>query len=434
MDEVDEVRRAAVPLHEPGELEPLLDRVGGARYVLLGEASHGTSEFYRWRAEITRRLIAEQGFSFVAVEGDWPDCHRLHCCVSGAPGVPKDPAQVLWEFDRWPRWMWANEEVVEFARWLREFNTARSAGHPPVGFHGLDVYSLWDSLRAVLDYLREHRPEQVNRALAAWRCFEPYAQQPQQYARASAIVPDGCQDEVVALLAELRHARDGSSPLGLDAGFVARQNAEVVAGAERYYRELVRGDRRSWNVRDRHLADTLDRLVRAYGPHAKAVVWAHNTHIGDARATDMAAAGMLNLGQLVRERHAREGVVAVGFGTHRGSVLAGERWGASPRRVPVPPARENSLEGLLHEAVPDDDTLFLFPDEPSGWADQLRGHRAIGVVYRPDSDRNHYVPTVAARRYDAFVHCDSSSALTPLHPLEDELVPMAEAETYPSGL
>ncbi|PXY28451.1 protein-L-isoaspartate O-methyltransferase [Prauserella muralis] len=416
------------------DLDPLLERIGDARFVLLGEASHGTAEFYRWRAELTKRLITERGFSFVAVEGDWPDCHRLHCCLAGAPGQPDDPEEVLRSFDRWPRWMWANEEVADFARWLRGFNAQRFAD-VPVGFHGLDVYSLWDSLRAVLAYLREHEPDHVDAALEAMRCFDPYGEDPQAYGYARAIVPSGCEDDVVRMLAQLRGGADETPLPGLDARFVARQNAEIVAEAERYYREMVRGGSASWNVRDCHMTDTLDRLAEVYGPESKAVVWEHNTHIGDARATDMAAAGMVNVGQLVRERHAGDGVVAVGFGSHRGTVTAADFWGAPPRHMRVPEARRGSTEALLHEAVPDRNAVFVFggPDSDGGWASEVSDHRAIGVVYRPDAERlGNYVPTVLSRRYDAFVHCDYTTALTPLHPLEHEPVPR-EAETYPSG-
>jgi erythromycin esterase-like protein len=324
--------------------------------VLVGAATHGTSEFYRWRAELTKRLVAERGFDFVGVEGDWTDCHRLHCCVAGAPGISKDPAAVLWELRRWPRWPLANEEVVDFAGWLREFNARRSR---PVGFHGLDVYRLWDSTRAV----------------------------------------------------------PASLP-GLDPAFPAWLNTEVPADAERYYRELLHGDHRSWNARERHLADTLERLAGAYGSGAKAVVWAHNTHVGDAAATDMAAAGMTNLGRLVRERHGEEDTVLVGFGTYEGSVLAARRWDGPARRLRVPPAAPGSVEARWHEVLPDADGLVVFPRGGGpAWAGEVRGHRATDVVY--DGDRpGDYVPTVLRRRYDAFVHCDRTTAVTPLHRVE----------------
>jgi erythromycin esterase-like protein len=409
LDDVTAIREAATTLRSPQDLDPLVRRIGRARIVLLGDATHGTAEFYRWRAELTQRLLAERDFSFVAVDVDWPECHRVHSCVAGAPGAPNDAGQALWGFRRWPTWLWANEEVAEFATWLRSFNATGDG--IPCGFHGLDVYSLWDSLRAVLGYLREHAPDQVDATLRAFRCFEPYGEGPQD--ASAELVPEECRDDVVRLLTAAR---------------VAERNAEAVAGAERYYRELMRGGVRSWNVRDTHLSDQLDRLLRSYGPHSKAVVWAHNAHVGDARATDMATAGMVNLGQLTRERHAADGVVAVGFGTHHGSVVAADHWGGSVRRTTVERARPDSLEGVLHDAAPGEDSLYVFEDD-AGWAHELRGHRAIGVVHRGGG----YVPTVPAARYDAFVHCDETTAITPLHQWEPADTPFLPAQTHPGG-
>ncbi|MPY79904.1 MAG: erythromycin esterase family protein [Actinophytocola sp.] len=436
VDTAVRVAEQADVLNNPYDLDRLLARTSTARVVLIGEASHGTSEFYRWRAELTKRLIAEQGFGFVAVEGDWPDCHRLHCCVRGAPGSPNDPAAVLWGFRRWPRWMWGNEEVAEFASWLRELNTSELAGtvgpNHPVGFHGLDVYSLWDSLDAVVGYLREHRPEHVDTALAASRCFEPYREDPSAYAYATRLVPEACEPEVVHLLSEL--AGEGSAhAAGLDRDFVARQNAEVVAGAERYYRAMLRGGPNSWNVRDRHMMATLHRLFEAYPPGTKAVVWAHNTHIGDARATDMSAAGVVNIGQLAREEFGHGDVVLVGFGGYRGSVIASDEWGGQVRRLPVPAARGSSIEAECHHALPGEDALWVFGDVgDERWAGEIWDHRAIGVVYHPEREHlGNYVPTVLNRRYDAFIHCDNTQALAPLHPIEPV---RGEAETYPVGL
>ncbi|KOX13943.1 erythromycin esterase family protein [Nocardiopsis sp. NRRL B-16309] len=446
MDEVRSIHGTFHPLSDTAALDPLLDRVGDARYVLLGEASHGTSEFYRWRAAVTERLIAEKGFSLVAVEGDWPDCLDIHRYVVGAPEVPGDPRAVLAGFERWPRWMWANEETLGFLLWLRRYNASRPAGSR-AGFFGLDVYSLWDSLRAILDYLREHEPDRVGAALEAYRCFEPYAEDAQAYALSSRLVPARCESEVVALLAELRRrapagtegAGPGSGPGGPGGGglerLAAEQNAEVVANAESYYRSMIHGGPHSWNIRDRHMVATLDRLMDHHGPGARAVVWAHNTHVGDARATDMASAGMVNVGQLVREEHAGDGVVAVGFGSYEGTVIAGDHWGAEPKVMSVPPARPGSLEALLHRALPEREALCVFPDPPdqADWMRRTLDHRAIGVVYRPRAEAwGNYVPTVLARRYDAFVHCDRTRALTPLG-REDEPVP-GEPETYPTGV
>ncbi|MCC8246129.1 erythromycin esterase family protein [Saccharothrix luteola] len=254
----DEVAAMAAPLRDAGDFDVLLDRVGGARVVMLGEASHGTHEFYRWRAALTSRLIVEKGFSFVAVEGDWPACDRVDRVdrsVRGPPDAPEDPRAAPAAFDRWPTWMWANEEVVDFCRWLRAHN-AVLAEEERVAFHGLDVYSLWESLREILTHLREHDPQEVPTAPAAYRCFEPHGEDPREYAISTRFVPAGCEDEVVDLLVRLRRqaAGDGAGR------FAAWQNAEVVAGAERYYRAMV-GGQSSWNVRDRHMDDTLDRLL-----------------------------------------------------------------------------------------------------------------------------------------------------------------------------
>ncbi|MGV4983201.1 erythromycin esterase family protein [Streptomyces sp. NRAIS4] len=437
----DRIRNQALPLTDQASLDPLLERIGDARYVLLGEASHGTADYYQLRDLLTRRLIEEKGFSFVAVEGDWPDCQAVHCAVVAAPGAPEDPAEVLAGFRRWPTWMWGNTDVAAFARWLRGHNEAL----PPerrVGFFGLDVYSLWESLDAVFAHLREHDPDQVEHALEAYRCFEPYAEDPQSYALAAHYLPEGCEAQVVSLLTELR--RRAARTAGLDgslAEFAARQNAEVLAGAERYYRAMLDSGPESWNIRDHHMADTLDRLMEHYGPDAKAVVWEHNTHIGDARATDMADVGEVNVGQLVRERHMGMGVVLVGFGSHSGTVTAAGAWGDVPRTMDVPPARTGSLEDLLHQALPDERALFVFPHvqlqrPPSSgrgeWFHEEHGHRAIGVVYRPEYERvGNYVPTVLAQRYDAFCYLDHTHALTPLHPLS---AGNKEEQTWPVGV
>lgn len=410
----EEIAALAAPLADPDDFDPLLERVGQARVVMLGEASHGTHEFYRWRAAATQRLISELGFAFVAVEGDWPDCDRVDRAVRGrpdAPDTPDDPWQALAAFERWPTWMWANEEVAEFCRWLRAHNDRR-AEPTRVGFHGLDVYSLWESLREILTYLGEHQPDEVPAALAAYLCFEPYGEDPQHNALATRFVPASCEDQVIDLLVRLRQR---ATTNGADR-FAAWQNAEVIAGAQRYYRSLVAGGGQAWNVRDQHMADTLARLLDHYGPTAKAVVWAHNTHVGDARATDMAKAGMVTIGQLARGRYGVDQVVLVGFGTYRGTVMAGQAWDAPAEAMAVPPARRGSLEDALHAAAPDQ-ALFVFPRQdrqPDLLCDEL-GHRAIGVVYHPQRERwGNYVPTVLGDRYDAFCWFDQTRAVTPL--------------------
>jgi erythromycin esterase len=428
---IERVGRIARPLEGPKDLDPLLERIGDARYVLLGEASHGTSEYYRWRTWISQRLIREKGFSFIAVEGDWPDCYRVNRHIKGFPDSGLDAREVLDTFNRWPTWMWANEEVVALAEWLRRHN-AHLPEAQRVGFFGLDVYSLWDSLYAVIGHLRKSDPSALEAARRAFRCFQPYGEDAQDYARATALVPTSCEEEVIDLLKELRGREPRYSADGREEYFAAEQNALVVRGAEAYYRSMVRGGPESWNIRDRHMTETLDRLMSHHGPGAKAIVWEHNTHIGDARATDMADDGMVNVGQLVRERHGGEGVVLVGFGSHRGTVIAGDEWDAPMEVMPVPPARQGSWEDLLHRAGEANRLLLLDDVRDDGAFLEERGHRAIGVVYHPERERfGNYVPTVLPRRYDAFCFIDETRALRPLH-LRADLRKMPE--TYPSGV
>jgi erythromycin esterase len=420
-----EIAAIARPLAGDADLDPLLDRIGGARVVMIGEASHGTHEFYRWRDTLTRRLITEHGFDFVAVEGDWPDCDRVDRSVRLRPGAAVDPRAALEQFVRWPTWMWANEEVAGFCRWLVQAN--RTAPHP-AGFHGLDVYSLWESLREILAHLREHDPDQVPAALAAYRCFEPYGEDPQTYGWATRFVSASCETEVVNLLVRLR---EQASDFGV------WQNAEVVAGAEHYYRAMVHGGSRSWNIRDRHMDETLSRLLDEYtktrGRESRGVVWAHNTHVGDARGTDQARHGEVTIGELARDRYGAQNVVLVGMGGHRGTVIAGESWGAPHAEMPVPPAREGSLEDHLHEAAPPRALILVPPyrDRPDVLVDELP-HRAIGVVYRPERERwANYVPTVLGDRYDAFLWFDETRAV---RPMDTRAADVLEPETYPTGV
>ncbi len=428
------LRKLGQPLDAPYDLDPLIDAIGRSRFVLLGEASHGTSEFYTWRAELSKRLIEECGFSFIAVEGDWPDCYRVNRYAKALPDSGQSAEEVLHAFERWPTWMWANREVVAFIEWLNDFNRERDVAER-VGFYGLDVYSLWDSMRAVVTYLHSVDPQLAADARRAYNCFEPYAEDAQAYARATAMVPASCEDDVVEVLKAL-HTR---APRYIEGGneefFNAEQNALVARNAELYYRTMIRGGPSSWNVRDRHMVETLTRLARHHGSRAKAIVWEHNTHIGDARYTDMASAGMVNVGQLVREAHAEDGVVLVGFGTHRGTVIAADEWGAPMQRMRVPVARSGTFEDAMFDADVGN-TLLIFDGSENGGVPGLEtpiGHRAIGVVYDPDHERwGNYVPTIVPGRYDAFIFIDESRAVDPLHMRikVDGEVP----ETYPSGI
>jgi erythromycin esterase len=424
------LRERAYPLREPEDLDPLLERIGDAHCVLLGEASHGTSEYYTWRASISQRLIRDKGFSFIAVEGDWPDCYEVNRYVKGYWDSGNSAREVLEAFERWPTWMWANEEILELAEWLSGHNEGLPE-EERVGFYGLDVYSLWESMEAVIEYLERVDPEAVNTARRAYKCFEPYGEDVREYARATAFVPTSCEEEVVEMLSELRNKlpeyRDDP-----ESRFSAEQNALVVRGAERYYRAVVRGGSSSWNVRDRHMVQTLERLMWHHGKEAKAIVWEHNTHIGDARYTDMADVGMVNVGQLMRDQWGVEDVVLVGFGSHRGSVIAGAQWGAPMERMPVPPARQGSWEDILHRTGEEDKLLIFAEAEDEDGLLEPRAHRAVGVVYDPAYERyGNYVPTVLPRRYDAFLYLDETRAL---HPLRMRTRQNGEPpETFPSG-
>jgi erythromycin esterase len=428
---IDAIRERALPLEREADLDPLVDRIGDARIVLLGEASHGTSEFYTWRHRISRRLIAEKGFGFIAVEGDWPDCYTVNRFVKGRTG--SDAREVLHAFERWPTWMWANEEVVALVQWMCEWNRGL-ADDAKAGFYGLDVYSLWDSMDVVTRYLENLDSRLADRARRAYGCFDPYEEDVQDYAFATAMVPTSCEQEVVRVLTELRSKGPGYREEGREAYFNAEQNALVARNAELYYRTMVRGGAASWNVRDTHMMETLDRLLRHHGPRSKAIVWEHNTHVGDARATDMARAGMVNVGQLAREEYGDDVVIA-GFSSHSGTVIAGGQWGAPMERMAVPEARGGSWESLLHQAGAHDKLLLLENFDEVDGALEPRGHRAIGVVYHPEREaRGNYVSTVLPYRYDALLHIDRSRALHPLHmePHEDEH--HEPPETFPSGM
>jgi erythromycin esterase-like protein len=427
------IGESASALRSPADLDPILDQIGDSKYVLIGEASHGTSDFYRWRAELSKRLIAERGFSFVAVEGDWPDCYQVNRYVKSYPGSGNSAFDVLHAFERWPTWMWANRDVVDFATWLRQHNEPRPS-EAQAGFYGLDVYSLYESMAEVVRYLDGIDPEAANAAKRAYSCFEPYYGDVQEYARATALVPTSCEDEAVSILSALRRKAPEYAADGREAYFNAEQNALVAQGAELYYRTMVRGGPGSWNVRDHHMVDTFERLMNFHGPLAKGIVWEHNTHVGDARFTDMARAGMVNVGQLVRQRHGNEGVVLVGFGAYPGTVIAAEEWGLPMQRMRVPNARDDSYEGVMHQAGVPEFVLVFDGSDDGGITglDTVRGHRAIGVVYDPAHERwGNYVPTLLARRYDSFIFLDHTDALDPLHmPVH---VTGEPPETYPSG-
>jgi len=426
------IKQWAYPLNSKADLQPLFDKVGDSRIVMLGEASHGTHEFHTWRAHITRRLIQEKGFQFIAVEGDWPDCYRLNRFIKGLDEKDKSAFKVLQAFNRWPTWMWANWEMVALADWLYEFNKSDPL-NKRVGFYGLDVYSLWESMESIIRYLEKTDPGALTTAMEAFRCFERYQKdEGRGYARASQFVPELCQQEVVELLKEIQSKSIlyNSDPENV---FSVEQNARIAVNAEQYYRAMIKGGPHSWNLRDRHMADTLDDLLEYHGKDTKVIVWAHNTHIGDARATDMAADGMLNLGELARIKYGEPNVVLVGFGSYKGSVIAGKNWGAPMQALNLPDAAIGSWEYLLHKAG-NQNQLLLMEDFISNdtLLEHPIGHRAVGVVYNPQYEAyGNYVPSILPLRYDVFIHLDQTRAL---HPLHVDTAAAQMPETYPFGV
>ena len=434
---LDAIRRAAIPLGgDPADWDALLEQTADARFVLLGEASHGTHDFYHARAVITRRLIQEQGFDAVAVEADWPDAYRVNRYVRGL-GEDTGAPEALADFTRFPTWMWRNTDVLAFVRWLRGHNATRPA-RERVGFYGLDLYSLYRSVDRVVDYLAEVDPEAAARARRRYGCLDHGGDEAQSYGMGVSLGmrPD-CEDEVVRQLMDLQQRgteyllADGL--LAEDEHFQAEQNARVVANAERYYRAMFGAQENTWNLRDTHMADTLDALARHLGRErpARIVVWEHNSHLGDARATARSRFGEINVGQLVRERHGRE-ALAVGFTTDTGHVAAASDWDGPVEHKRVRPALPGSYEALFRDAGVG---RFLLPLGEPTIAQALAGprlERAIGVIYLPATERaSHYFHCTLPRQFDLVAHFDETRAVRPLDPVSEWEA--AVPETYPFG-
>jgi erythromycin esterase-like protein/predicted phosphoribosyltransferase len=405
----------------PSDYDALVARAAACRFALIGEASHGTHEFYRERAEITKRLIIEGGYTAVAVEADWPDAYRVNRYVRGESD-DASAEEALSDFKRFPVWMWRNTVVAEFVQWLHEYNESLPDGAPKVGFYGLDLYSLHTSMEAVVAYLDEVDPEAAQRARERYACFDQFGRDPQVYAYEAGMAgAEPCEAQAVAQLVELRNSLAGHDP------FYAEQNARLVVNAERYYRAMFRGGVESWNLRDQHMAETLDELVKHLGVGAKVAVWEHNSHLGDNRATEVGQAGQLNVGQLVRERHGDETMI-VGFSTYTGTVTAASDWGGPAERKNVRRALPGSWAELFHEqGTP---AFLLDPSDLHG----LRLQRAIGVIYRPETERiSHYFHARISRQFDAVIHLDETTALEPLE-RTSEWEAGELPETYPFGV
>jgi erythromycin esterase-like protein len=441
-DLVDAVRAAARPLSgTEHDHDALLELIGDAHFVLLGEASHGTHEFYRERARITRRLIAEKGFNAVAIEGDWPDAYRVNRFVRGY-GDDAFAVEALAGFRRFPTWMWRNTDVIDFIDWQRAFNDAQPEP-AKTGFYGLDLYSLHGSMGAVLGYLEKADPESARRARERYACFDQFGDDSQVYGLMVGLgTAEPCEQEVIAMLVDLRRRTTAAVLSGNAAdeeeAFDAEQNARLVKNAEQYYRSMYLSQVSSWNLRDRHMVQTLGALERHLGRRGarpKIVVWAHNSHLGDARATEMGQRRReLNVGQLVREQHGHDAVL-VGFTTHTGSVTAASDWGAAAERKQVVPSRPDSYEAVMHATTL---ARFMLPlriaDRATEALSEPRLERAIGVIYRPDTERqSHYFHAQLPDQFDALLHFDETRAVEPLE--RNAGWTAAEApETYPSGV
>jgi erythromycin esterase-like protein len=413
--------------------DPLLRMARDARVVLLGEPTHGTHDVYRQRARITQRLIAELGFTGVVWEADWPDAERAGRWAQGLDDDP-DAAEALEGFERFPTWMWRNSVVLDFLGWLREWNEHVPDGAPRCGVYGMDLYSLYRSLQAVIRYLDQVDPPAALQARTRYSCFDHLGGDPQAYGYAArlGLTPE-CERAAVEQLEQLRQR----AMRGGEDAFSAEQNARLARNAEQYYRSLFGSRISSWNLRDRHMAETLEELLEFLEKRdgsARLVVWAHNSHLGDARATEMGEEGELNVGQLVRERFGREALL-VGFTTYDGTVTAAHEWGTPAERMRVVPALPGSIEALFHEvALPRFLLPLRNPGEVLGGLREPRLERAIGVVYRPVTERvSHYLQARLAEQFDAVIHLDHTRAVEPLersarwHDVEPP-------ETYPSAL
>ncbi len=409
---VEAIRDYAVPFTNPNDLNVVIQEIHQQKFVLLGESSHGTSEFYKIRTELSKRLIKEKGYTFIAVEGDWPACQQVNQYIKGWDRKNPHARDVIQAFNRWPTWMWANEEIIDFIEWLKQYNQSQPHDKK-VGFYGIGVYSLWESMDEILRYLKKSKSPELEAARKAFACFEPFNRQPEKYGVSAAFYNEDCRNEVVKLLTEIclkrnTHYENEESGLNLEV------NALITANAENYYRTMMVDDTESWNIRDRHMVEALNRIMAFFSNKAKGIVWEHNTHIGDARGTDMADEGMVNVGQILREQEGNEQVYIVGFGTNRGSVIAADRWGDDFKIMITPPGEAGSWEDLMYKAG-SSDKILIFNDKNKELFNHLIGHRAVGVVYNPKYEHlGNYVPSRMSKRYDAFIYVTNTHALKPL--------------------
>jgi erythromycin esterase-like protein len=424
------------------DYDSLLELIGDARFVLIGESSHGTHEFYQERARITRRLIEERQFTAVAVEADWPDAYRVNRYVRGR-GDDRDSVQALSGFARFPTWMWRNTDVLDFINWMRAHNDSLQSGAPAVGFYGLDLYSLFTSVSEVLRYLDKTDSEAAKRARERYACFDHFGSDSQLYAYHAGLgLSESCENEAITQLRELQSRAaeyvQRNGPEANDAYFYARQNARLVMNAEEYYRTMFRGRIASWNLRDRHMTETLDALAQHLsevgGAPAKIVVWAHNSHIGDARATEVGGQGEWTVGQLARELYGKQ-TRLIGMTTYQGTVTAASDWDSPAERKRVRPAMRGSYEELFHDTGVGRFMLALDrKDAMTAALSERRLERAIGVIYRPETERqSHYFFANIPQQFDAILHFDTTQAVEPIE-LTSRWKSGEAPETFPTGV
>lgn len=398
------IREKSHPLTTAMDLDALIEKAGQRRVVLLGEASHGTHEYYIWRDSISRRLIAEKDFRFIAVEGDFASLYELNRYVKNMDGAAASAREVLENLDRWPRWMWGNEEIVGLAEWLRAYNDQRPQ-EQKVGFYGMDVYDEWRSKDVLLAYLERHQPELFSQVKDYYSCFATYHGDSWAYAQSVQRGLPACDQQAQRVVALLEESGDAFAEVPDYEYFYVLQNAHVKANAEKFYRKsITRRDASSWNARVTHMHETVNRLLDLYGDNARGIVWAHNTHVGDARYTDMQGNNSKNIGQLSREHYGPENVFSVGFTTYKGRVLAGSSWESRMQNMRIASAQKNSVEHLMQKTG--NKSFYLIFDEEDRRNEEFiqpMGHRAIGVVFNPANEPRQYVPTIVPLRYDAFI-------------------------------
>jgi erythromycin esterase-like protein len=433
----DMIHTMLTPVADVDHCQMVVDFIGDAELALLGEASHGTHEFYASRAHITRQLILQGGFRAVVVEADWPDAYRVNRYVRHQSS-DDSAVRALDDFKRFPTWMWRNADVVAFVEWLREHNDGLPT-EQQVGFYGMDLYALYSSIRAVLSYLEKADPDAARRARDRYSCFDRYGEDPQAYAYVETFGLESCEDAVVDVLTQLQRQSSQlarNSAVQREGYFFAEQNARLVRNAEEYYRTMFRGGTQSWNLRDRHMAGTIEALRNHFSEPdhpAKIAVWAHNSHLGDARATQMGQRGELNVGQLMRERFPGK-TALVGFTTSHGTVTAASDWGDPVEMKRVRPALPDSYEHFFHEIPTPRFFLPLHDDRVHHLLMKPRLERAIGVIYRPETERqSHYFHASLSSQFDAVLHFDHTTAVRPLEITAQWTTPEVP-ETFPTGV